>query len=201
MQQKQRRNQLWGMVLPRLLMFWGLSPLLFPAILIGLYSVLPNPAARRCLDAGIVAWGLWVMVFGFFGERCFSWLALLPVISTLAPVAVAWSLVTKAHARTQGRRMVRLLFPCAIPVAIDAFYSPLNAGVLVQRFGCGCKLEGMNTNHITFALFVTVWIATLISTCIVSRHEPQKTRLVHLVAVSGFTFWLAQQAMLENTWL
>jgi hypothetical protein len=182
-------------------MFWGLSPLLFPAILIGFYSVSPNPAARRCLDAGILAWGLWVMIFGFLGDRYFSWFALMPVFSTLVPVAVAWSLVTKAHARNQDRRMVRLLSPCALPVAIDALYSPLNAGVLVQRFGCGCKLEGMNTNHITFAVFVAVWIATLISTGIVSRHEPQKTRLVHLVAVGGFTFWLARQVMMGNMWM
>lgn len=201
MQQKQRRDQLWGMVLPRLLMFWGLSPLLFPAILIGLYSVLPNAAARRGLDAGILAWGLWVMVFGFLGHRYFSWFSLLPIFSTVVPVAVVWFLVTKAHARNQDRRMLRLLAPCTIPVVMDAVYSPLNAGVLVQRFGCGCRLEGMNTNHITLAVFVAAWIATLISTGIVSRHEQQKTRLIHLVAVGGFTFWLARQVMLGNMWL
>jgi hypothetical protein len=197
----QWREQLEEVVLTRLVSFWGFSPLLFPAIVITLLGLSKSIRPRRVLVTLLLAWSLWIFCLTTFASEFWHWSSILDGIFMVLPPAVAWGIVTKEQSRGSAGRALRLLLPCAIPIAVDVLYCPINAGYLVHRFGCGCKLEGINANHITYYFFVLISIVTLISTGIVSRRDSLRFRLIHLVVVGGFTFWLCRQVMYGNIWM
>lgn len=194
-------ENLMGTVIVSLVRYWGLSPLFFPAILIALFGIVKSVKRRRVLHALLLAWSLWVLCLTPIVDGFWYWPSVLDGLLIVLPAVVAWTLVARAQSRRKERQIMRLLLPCAIPILADVLYSPINAGYLADRFGCGCNLEGVNANHITFFFFVFVWIVTLISTGVVSRQDSLRFRMIHLAVVGGFTFWLCRQAMLGNIYL
>lgn len=201
MQRKMRMEQLIDNIAFRLVSYWGLSPLLFPAVLLALFSVARTPLANRVLDGALLAWGLWLLSFDCVATGFWLWTYVLDRVLLVLAVALAWAFVTSVNYPANIAIRLRLLIPLTLPVIAEAFYSPLNAGYLVHRFGCGCAFGGMNANHITDAVAVLVWLCSMYIACRTSRGHAQKFRVVHFVLCGAVTLWLCRRMVNDNMWL
>jgi hypothetical protein len=201
MKSKLRMDQLRSCVVSRLFGYWGLSPLLFPAAILALFGVAQTTFAKRILDGVLLAWGLWLLTFERVDGGYWFWPYFLDKLWLVLPVALAWAFITKTKYLADVTIRLWFLIPCSVPIVADALYAPLNAGYLVQRFGCGCKLQGMNTNHITLAFAALVWFVSLAVTPAISRGNARKIRIIHFILCGVLTFWLSRCLMYGNMWL
>jgi hypothetical protein len=94
-----------------------------------------------------------------------------------------------------------LSLPFFVPILFGMAYSPLNKHVLVERFGCGCKLEGINTNHITLFVFLFLLIANIVWMCFLARKLCGWKRWAYTVGGILVQIVVTNFMMMRETWM
>ena len=94
-----------------------------------------------------------------------------------------------------------LLTPIVILVLAGLVYTPLNHVLLVKGFGCGCKREGINANHITTGVFMVALLASIIGTCMLSGRLQGWKRWTYLAAGVTAEMLLCNFIIACNIWL
>ena len=201
-----------AMTASNLLHFWG-TPLLFPTVALAAFSLASVPWKRKALHFLLAAWLAWVAAFPVIDvairlhrnpEAPGDWhladvfVHLCLWASILLPF---WIFVTIPNELQAARACLRLLIPAGIPILLNGVYSPLNEWWLVKRFGCGCKLDGINANTITFYFFLLTAVCGVVAAFMVSRHLPWRFRAVHWAIIIPIVLFLSRMMADSNCWL
>jgi hypothetical protein len=97
---------------------------------------------------------------------------------------------TKRPAAPRVRWWLRLLI-LALPILTFFAYQPINEGVIVKKFGCGCNpaFNANDFNGILWASLAVVWISLW---CVASlRGFPKGAWPSRIAAVGAGSLWLA----------